>query len=228
VLVMGVWYGCLLSGSARAWQIKRQMVATNHWTLGRVPNWGVGEGIEDWRSWRGLQSCLGGGGEQQCQLARLSELTGNKPTKQGVYMGPMAQASYVAKDGLIRYQWEEKPLGLTFFAAPVFCLVLCQLHTSWSYPRERRFGWENASMRSICKAFSQLVIKAGAGWGETLVGHTLSGPVFLDSIWKQAEQARRSNPVKNIPPWPLHQLLLPDLLEFQSWLPLVMNSSVDV
>jgi hypothetical protein len=67
-------------------------------------------------------------------------------------------------------------------------------------------------MRSNCKAFSQLVIK-----GETpLVGGTISGLVVLGSIREQAEQARGSKPVKNIPPWPLHQLLLPDLLEFQS------------
>jgi hypothetical protein len=33
---------------------------------------------------------------------------------------------------------------------------------------------------------------------------------------EQAEQARGSKSVKNIPPWPLHQLLLSDLLEFQS------------
>jgi hypothetical protein len=66
-------------------------------------------------------------------------------------------------------------------------------------------------MRSSCKAFSQLVIKAGG----PLVGGTISGPV-LSSIRKQAEQARGSKPVRNIPPWPLHQLLLLDLLEFQS------------
>jgi hypothetical protein len=67
-------------------------------------------------------------------------------------------------------------------------------------------------MRSNCKSFPQLVIK-----GERpLVGGTISGLVVLGSIIKQAEQARRSKPVKNIPPWPLHQLLLPDLLEFQS------------
>jgi hypothetical protein len=48
-------------------------------------------------------------------------------------------------------------------------------------------------MRSNCKAFSQLVIK-----GERpLVGGG-------------------GKPVKNIPPWPLHQLLLSYLLEFQS------------
>ena len=67
-------------------------------------------------------------------------------------------------------------------------------------------------MRSNCKAFSQLVIK-----GERpLVGGTISGLVVLDSIREQAEQGRGSKPVKNIPPWPLHQLLLPDLFEFQS------------
>jgi hypothetical protein len=67
-------------------------------------------------------------------------------------------------------------------------------------------------MRSSCKAFSQLVIK-----GERpLVRGTISGLVVLGSIREQAEQARRGKPVKTIPPWLLHQLLLSDLLEFQS------------
>jgi hypothetical protein len=67
-------------------------------------------------------------------------------------------------------------------------------------------------MRSNCKTFPQLVIK-----GERpLVGGTISGLVVLGSIREQAEQARGGQPVSNIPPWPLHQLLLPDLLEFQS------------
>jgi hypothetical protein len=67
-------------------------------------------------------------------------------------------------------------------------------------------------MRSNCKAFSQLVMK-----GERpLVGGTISGLEVMGSIREQAEQARGRKPVKNIPPWPLHQLLLPDLLEFQS------------
>jgi hypothetical protein len=67
-------------------------------------------------------------------------------------------------------------------------------------------------MRSNCKAFSQLVIKGK----RPLVRDTISGLVVLGSIREQAEQARGSKPVKNIPPWPLHQVLLPDLLEFQS------------
>jgi hypothetical protein len=48
------------------------------------------------------------------------------------------------------------------------------------------------------------------------VGGAVPGLVVLGSIRKQAEQVRGSKPVRNIPPWPLYQLLLPDLLEFQS------------
>jgi hypothetical protein len=67
-------------------------------------------------------------------------------------------------------------------------------------------------MRSSCKAFSQLVINGG---GPT-VGGAIPRLVVLGSIREKAEQVRGSKPVRNIPPWPLHQLLLPDLLEFQS------------
>ena len=67
-------------------------------------------------------------------------------------------------------------------------------------------------MRSSCKAFSQLVIKVGG----PLVGGAISGLVVLSSISEQPDQDRGSKPVRNIPSWPLHQLLLPDLPEFQS------------
>jgi hypothetical protein len=67
-------------------------------------------------------------------------------------------------------------------------------------------------MRSNCKAFSQLVIKGGG----TIVGGAIPGLVVLGSIREQAEQARASKAVSSTPPWPLHQLLLSDLLEFQS------------
>jgi hypothetical protein len=67
-------------------------------------------------------------------------------------------------------------------------------------------------MRSSCGVFSQLVIKEE----RPLIGGTISGLAVLGSIREQTEQARGSKPVKNIPPWLLHQLLLPDLLEFQS------------
>jgi hypothetical protein len=79
-------------------------------------------------------------------------------------------------------------------------------------------------MRSSCGAFSQLVIKGK----RALVGGAISGLSVLGSIREQVEQARASKPVRNIPPWPLHQFLLPDLLEFQSQLLLVMNSNVEM
>jgi hypothetical protein len=64
-------------------------------------------------------------------------------------------------------------------------------------------------MRSNCKALSQLGGKAPCEWDHLWAGG-------LGSKREQAEQARGSKPVKNIPPWLLHQLLLSDLLEFQS------------
>ena len=79
-------------------------------------------------------------------------------------------------------------------------------------------------MKSSCNAFSQLVIK----WGGHLVGGAIPGLVFLGSIREQAEQARGSKPVRNIPLWLMHQFLLPDLLEFQSWPPLVINSNLEL
>jgi hypothetical protein len=48
------------------------------------------------------------------------------------------------------------------------------------------------------------------------MGGAIPGLVVLGSIRKQAEQVRGGKPVKNIPPWPLHQLLFSDLLDFQS------------
>jgi hypothetical protein len=48
------------------------------------------------------------------------------------------------------------------------------------------------------------------------VGGAIPGMVALGSIRKQAEQARGSKQVSKILLWPLYQLLLPDLLEFQS------------
>jgi len=51
------------------------------------------------------------------------------------------------------------------------------------------------------------------GRAQPIVSGAVPGLVVLGSIRKQARERR---PVRNIPPWPLHQLLLPDLLEFQS------------
>jgi hypothetical protein len=70
----------------------------------------------------------------------------------------------------------------------VYWLVLCQLDTGWRYHGERSFSWGNASTRSRCGAFSQLVIK-----GERpRVGGTISGLVVLSHIREQAEKAKGS------------------------------------
>jgi hypothetical protein len=50
--------------------------------------------------------------------------------------------------------------------------------------------------------------------------------MVLGSIRRQVEQARGNKPLSSIPPWPLHQLLPPALLEFLSSLPPMMNSDL--
>ena len=54
--------------------------------------------------------------EQQCQQAR-SPRTG-PPTKEYTW-SEYALAAYVAEDGLVGHQWEERPLGLRVFDALV-------------------------------------------------------------------------------------------------------------
>jgi hypothetical protein len=51
--------------------------------------------------------------KQQCQLTRPHGAPRDWTTNQRVHMeGPMAPATYVAEDGLVGHQWEERPLGL--------------------------------------------------------------------------------------------------------------------
>jgi hypothetical protein len=68
-------------------------------------------------------------------------------------------------------------ISLVFLIFPMVGVLASFMSTwhSWSYHRERSFSWGNASIRSNCKTFSQLVIK-----GERpLVGGTISGLVVL-------------------------------------------------
>jgi hypothetical protein len=92
------------------------MLTANHWTECGVPDGRVGEETE--------------GAEGVCSpMEGATVSTGQTPppgaprdwtTNQRVHMeGPMALATYVAEDGLVGHQWEEKPLGLRGFDAPV-------------------------------------------------------------------------------------------------------------
>jgi hypothetical protein len=81
------------------------MFSANHWTEHRVPNEGVREGTE--------------GAEGVCNsIGRTIISTNQSPQSskdhyQGVHMeGPMAPATYIAEDGLVRHQWEVRPLNL--------------------------------------------------------------------------------------------------------------------
>jgi hypothetical protein len=56
----------------------------------------------------------------------------------------------------------------------------------------------------------------GGGPRPLWVGGAILELVVLGSMRKQAEQAIRSKPVSSTPPRPLHQLLLPALLELLS------------
>jgi hypothetical protein len=82
-------------------------------------------------------------------------------------------------------------------------VFVCQLDASWSYYRERNLQG-NASMNPAVRHFL-----SQGGRAQPIVGGTIPGLVVLGSIRNQAEQARGSKPVSSIPPWPLHQLLLP-------------------
>ena len=57
---------------------------------------------------------------QLYQQARSPEDPEDWTTNQRLPMeGPMALATYMAEDGLVGHQWEEWPLGLRGFNAPV-------------------------------------------------------------------------------------------------------------
>jgi hypothetical protein len=66
---------------------------------------------------RGLQPH---GGSNSVNRPIPLELPRDWTTNQRIHMeGPMSLAAYVAEDGLVGHQWEERPLGLKVFDAPV-------------------------------------------------------------------------------------------------------------
>jgi hypothetical protein len=76
LLLMATWYGCLLRGSARAWQIQRWILAWNHLNEHWVPDGGVGEVTE---GAEGVFSLMGGGAVSTGQITEV--LGTGPPTK---------------------------------------------------------------------------------------------------------------------------------------------------
>ena len=91
------------------------MLTANHWTKHRVPDGGAGEGNE---GAEGVYSHMEGATVSTGQTPWSSPGTGS-PTKEYSRRLPMALATYVAEDRLVGHQWEERPLGLRVFNAPV-------------------------------------------------------------------------------------------------------------
>lgn len=71
----------------------------------------------EWRSFRGLQSH---GGSNSVNRLDSPGVAREWTTNERIHMeGPMMLTTYVAKDGLVGHQWEERPSGLRVFSAPV-------------------------------------------------------------------------------------------------------------
>jgi hypothetical protein len=57
--------------------------------------------------------------EQQCQQARPPEVPETDHQPRTHIEGYLALVAYVAVNGLVEHQWEERPLGLRMFDTPV-------------------------------------------------------------------------------------------------------------
>ena len=93
------------------------MLTGNHWTECRVPDGGVGEGPKELKGfaapWRGSKSV-------NWPDPLPPGAPGDWSTNKIVHMeGSMVLALYVAEDGLVGHQCEDRPLGLWEFDAPV-------------------------------------------------------------------------------------------------------------
>jgi hypothetical protein len=74
-LLTGAWYGCLLRGSSRVWQIERQILVANYWTEGGVSDGEVRDGTE--------------GAEGDCSpMEGTAVLTSQPPTKVYTWRNP--------------------------------------------------------------------------------------------------------------------------------------------
>jgi hypothetical protein len=88
-MLTGAWYSCLLRGSARAWQIHRQMLTANHWTEYGVPNGRVREKTKG--SKRGFQPHRKNNINQPAPPPHPPELPGTKPLTEDMWRHPWLQ-----------------------------------------------------------------------------------------------------------------------------------------
>jgi hypothetical protein len=96
-----------------AWQIQKWMLTVIHWTEHRVPK-GARERTQ---GAEGVCSPIGETTIWTNQYLQSSLGLNHQPKK--IHGGTHGLAAYVAEDGLVSHQWEERPLVLWRFYTPV-------------------------------------------------------------------------------------------------------------
>jgi hypothetical protein len=91
ILLIGPWYSSLLWGYASAWQLQKWMLTVSYWMERRAPNEGGRESTQ--------------GAKRVCNL-----IGGTIWTNQ--YLPDLSLVAYVAEDGLVGHQLEDRPLVL--------------------------------------------------------------------------------------------------------------------
>jgi hypothetical protein len=85
------------------------------------PIMGLSSGVTDGGDREGTEGAIGVCSPmEEATVSTGSRAPGDWTTNQQVHMErPMALATYVAEDGFVGHQWEERSLGLRVFNSPV-------------------------------------------------------------------------------------------------------------
>jgi hypothetical protein len=123
ILLTGPWHSSLLWGYANAWQIQKWMLTVIYWMEHRAPNEGARKSTQ--------------GAEGICNPIGGTAIWTNQYPPERVSL-----VAYVAEDGLVSHQWEERPL------------VLLRAYAVHGNARARKQEW----------------VGWGAGWGKGIGG----------------------------------------------------------
>ena len=98
ILLKGPGYSCLMWGYASAWQIQKWMFTVIYWMEHGAPNEGPRKSIQ--------------GAKRVCNPIGRTMIWTNQ------YSPELFLVAYIAEDGLVGYQWEERPLGIEKIICP--------------------------------------------------------------------------------------------------------------
>jgi hypothetical protein len=100
ILLTGPWHSCLLWGYANAWQIQKWMFTVIYWMDHRTPNEGARKSTQE--------------AKRVCNPLGGTTIWTNQYPPRAVSL-----AAYVAEEGLVNHQWEDRPLVLRRSYVPV-------------------------------------------------------------------------------------------------------------